>query len=424
MKSLFLVVLAALSINAATYRVIGNGGRGWQVTQDGGSGTEYKGSYGVQKALRVATAGDSILVYAPNDTSLYTDRIASLTLGTDVTATWQVGDSVQNYTGAGNDWTAVLCSLTTTTAIVELRTGTYTSINIADGIENITRSANTTTSARTIYIILADGADGAYNNRIHIIGSNATFADTQTAIINGNNSNTYNLYLSGQDFLTFKNFNIKRATFSNVAANAATKAPIFYKCLFDSAAQNGVNGANIVDLYLRECTFSYNGYDGITSTSTFAVGVCLFNNNGRCGISTQNRIKASHCIFYTNTRNHILFSNASSSGSNIDNCTFYNTGATYSSINLSVTGIDPVFVSNCRIVGSATYGIALTGTSYVIENDNYYQGNVSGDLSGVAPGLGSITGTDSNYGFADTTAKNFVLSNTATGRSTSLKVGK
>jgi hypothetical protein len=72
----------------------------------------------------------------------------TLTVGADKRSTWLQNDAVRNDTGDGDDWTGTIAAITATTITVTLVTGTYSTINIADGIENTTHSDTTTVSAK------------------------------------------------------------------------------------------------------------------------------------------------------------------------------------------------------------------------------------------------------------------------------------
>ncbi len=105
-----------------------------------------------------------------NETKVY----AKLTTGKDISA-WAEGDVVRNDTGDGDDWTGTVFDLytgdrmTNAQVIVQLTTGTYATIDIADGIENTTKADTTTLSAKAEYRYAAicfegDGGNATVNN--------------------------------------------------------------------------------------------------------------------------------------------------------------------------------------------------------------------------------------------------------------------
>jgi hypothetical protein len=102
------------------------------------------------RSLGLTTAPDiGLIAKAAGMTETITYYQITLTPGADKTATWQVGDTVQNDTGNGDDWTGTIAAISATSIRVTLVTGTYLTINIADGIENTTRTDVTTVSAKT-----------------------------------------------------------------------------------------------------------------------------------------------------------------------------------------------------------------------------------------------------------------------------------
>lgn len=244
-KFLIMVALStSVAMGAIRYVEPGNG-TGFVASQDGSSGTPFKGMYGVQKAIDGAAAGDSIFIKAPSDTqniagyvmltgittnktatwavgdtlynhvgdgndwyglinAIYADSIfikqiknaisaitisdsiynksrvdsvgftgkkftryvnvntlVSLTGVTeDKTATWVVGDSIQNHVGDGDNWTGVLCEITATTILVETRNGFYADIATADSLTNITRTDSVTFTGKSLPGIIDDRAVG------------------------------------------------------------------------------------------------------------------------------------------------------------------------------------------------------------------------------------------------------------------------
>lgn len=92
---------------------------------------------------------------AENGTKVYAKLTTGKNLYTPVA--WAEGDVVRNATGAGDNWTGTVFDLylgdhmTNAQVIVQLTTGTYAAIDIADGIENTTKADSTTLSAKSEY---------------------------------------------------------------------------------------------------------------------------------------------------------------------------------------------------------------------------------------------------------------------------------
>lgn len=65
-------------------------------------------------------------------------------------ATWVADDVVRNLTGAGDDWTGTIHTVISSTVfVIKLVTGTYADVDVADTIENTTRSQNDTFTKAT-----------------------------------------------------------------------------------------------------------------------------------------------------------------------------------------------------------------------------------------------------------------------------------
>lgn len=119
---------------AIKYAAPGNG-TGFATTQDGTSENPYRGMYGVQKAIDVAAAADSAFVKSPSDSQ----NIARYVLFTGVTAdkspTWQVGDTLQNHVGDGDEWVGLLDVATSNTLRIKMLRGTIFRVVVLDSIQ-------------------------------------------------------------------------------------------------------------------------------------------------------------------------------------------------------------------------------------------------------------------------------------------------
>lgn len=419
MKSLFLIVLAALSIDAATYRVIGNGGRGYQTTQDGSSGNEYKGCYGLQKVLRVVTAGDSILVYAPNDTSIYLDRLVTLTTGTDKSATWAVGDSIQNLTGTGNDWTAVLCSLSTTTIIAELRTGTYATVATADGIENVTKVDNTTLSEKAcngVGIVSKSGTSTAY---IRLFGCNTTFDTLKLSYINGRRQATSCIFGTSSNYIHLSYLHLDSAVNNNLNS---TNAQDHWKIEKIKSTNAGWSGFH---LYLCKYSdvfycYSYNNVrEGFYCSGYYDVfKYCKSYSNGYNGFNLEgNRIWIDICLSYSNTRSGVRISTIEA----ILTRSILHANS-YSGVTIESSSVGGNVYEN-RLTANTLYGInCVSLNNSIYEDYNYLQGNTSGNRNNIS-GIHSVDGSDTDYGYVDYTNGNFSLSDNATHTKDSVTIG-
>jgi len=139
-----------------------------------------------------------------NDDTIY----VKLDVGKDVSA-WNVGDSVRNNIGSGNDWTGKVYEANylgdSDVIIISLSTGAYSSIDIADGIENTAQSDTTTIDSKVEHryaaIRIEKSKTATVSSRYHTI-SNCRFGlldEGMGIYLNGNRSAVSgNTFLRGQ----------------------------------------------------------------------------------------------------------------------------------------------------------------------------------------------------------------------------------
>jgi len=113
-------------------------------------------------------------------------------------STWEVGDIVQNNTGAGDDWTGTIYYITSTKIFkIALTSGTYTTVDNADGIHNVTKSQTDSSLTKAdmveatcsashglldnMYVTITDTTDYNGNEEITVT-SDTTFAFVDTYV--------------------------------------------------------------------------------------------------------------------------------------------------------------------------------------------------------------------------------------------------
>ena len=152
---------------ATTYYVSDNTtSRGWLLAQTGTAIDPLLGSGGLQRALNLVAAGDTIIVKggAFATPSVFEQvYLASVTTTNDKSATWLVGDSVRDNS-TGLIWQGKILSVAAKVIKIALDVGDYTSIATANGINNTTRTDTDTLSAKATYCFtcLTAGTIAAY----------------------------------------------------------------------------------------------------------------------------------------------------------------------------------------------------------------------------------------------------------------------
>jgi len=399
---------------ATTYYVDPNGGIGWLSTQAGTALDPFLGCAGFQKALNTVAAGDKILVKTG---TFALTQFVKLQMGHDKTATWIAGDTMQNDTGDGNDWTGKLLSITTAYVYVELQTGSYTTVATADGIENTTHADTDTLSYKEQWYFESK-THGTAAAPIRMIGTDASWTEGAGFVtIDGNSESVYCLEGS-RNYNIFQNFIAYRGGYNGFSASFTTTT--FIKCVAKNSVYYGFYMGGSFSL----CLFchAYSCPIGFCSASQVSLIGCIARNNTYVGIEIDfHNTLIDRCIVYENDDANIFLS-YSYSGLKICGCVIHG-ALSGPGILLSGTGACMIFLGN-RITGNATYGIESDDANNAIyENYNYFQGNTSGNLSNVNSnviGANSISGTDTDYGYNDSVNAKFDLVATASLRRTAI----
>jgi hypothetical protein len=385
-----------------------NGGLGWNpATQDGTtSGAAWKGTVGFAKALATNAAGDRILIKGgPIATPEVLDMqywwVASTTA--NHAGTWAVGDTVRNQTGAGDDWTGIIYTISDKIINISLSTGTYAAVNTADRIENVTRAENDTftkvnTNRYTVTVpgsaaagfIRYIGCDSSYNPNlgwVKILQSGGLYG------INGNGTGTYigieNIIFDGNALAN-----------SRCLYNFETYTRVL-NCVFQNQKDWAIEFLTANYFEIIGNVFYPNGnatYPTVNLGGYSKIYRNVFANASGIALACNTQCDIVGNLFYNSTKNHISL--GTGTVTRIIGNTFDTTGATYSAI-LHTTGIFNLFEWN-RITNSGGYGIESTGAATRdSENWNYFQNNSSGNLLNIPAGLNSVAGIDTNCGYAD-----------------------
>jgi hypothetical protein len=379
---------------ATTYRVNGNNGSGYATTQDGSAGNELQGAFGWQRALDLAVAGDTISLYG----TINLNKLISVTSTNDHSAgPWSAGDAVQDNS-TGNIWKGVLVEMAAKVNRIELLAGyTYANVATANGINNTTRTATDTLTAKAYAPGLDDTNSGTISSYITIQGVNSSYVyDGSSFVIDGNagaipiyitknyknyknivcqNSSTRGFYISASTGCAFYRCKALSNTTHGFDIASGSVHIDFIECLASNNTQTGFNDLQVSNnMYIR-CQSITNGYNGI-SGSSFLILNCLVANNTRDGIITNN----SNTLCYL-----------------IGNVIYNSSGATYSGINIATATTNSVMILHNIIESCNAYPItASAANSQIIEDYNYYYGNGNSNVNNnVTAGANSVIGTAS-----------------------------
>ena len=415
---------------ATTYYVSDNTtSRGWLLAQTGTAIDPLLGSGGLQRALNLVAAGDTIIVKggAFATPSVFEQvYLASVTTTNDKSATWLVGDSVRDNS-TGLIWQGKILSVAAKVIKIALDVGDYTSIATANGINNTTRTDTDTLSAKATYCFtcLTAGTIAAY---ITITGGDASYvAGGGFFKINCSPNVSGGLYL-GVAYYNIKYMISTGPSDVNLNLTAASYSQV-YRCYFGGAVTRCVY-SNAVGIRLEECVFATlsagtnaaaeldSNYQVVLRCKFIAARNIAISFIGQGCIAEENIIHASgrNAIAVTGVSNSVFIK-----GNIIDG-----TGATYAGILLTVSAANQIGyrVFDNRITNCATYGIEQSAADQSTREDyNYFQSNSSGDRLNIAVGANSIAGSDTNCGFADSayaTSHDFRLASNASGRRTAI----
>jgi len=377
-------------------RVNGNNGSGWSSTQTGLSGAEFQGCYGFQKAIDTYGLGDTISAYG----TINLNRLVLLTTP-DKSSTWLVGHAVAENV-VSPTWAGVLCEITTSTMRIELSTGTYTTITIANGIKNTTITDTTTCSAKAYSSITFDTNTGLQSAGINYQGVNSSYvADGTQFIIDGNTVTIPVAAISSKEYLFFKYFTFQNSSTYCLYLSSLDSGFYFYHCKFLSATANhGIYNTGLSRSQFIECIIANNTQYGIredvVSYNLFLR--CQITGNGQYGLLIYCAF-VINCIFANNTRHAIYCAATSSIYTLIIGNIIYNTsGATYSGIYIeSLSGRAYCQIMFNIIESNVTYGINVQYFNCLTFSDyNYFYGNGNSNANlNLTEGSNSVIGTSS-----------------------------
>jgi hypothetical protein len=410
--------------------------RGWTVAQTGTStGDPLLGSGGFQRALNLVAAGDTIIVKgdvfasAPAFEQKY---LGQVTTTNDKSATWLVGDAVQDNS-TGLIWSGkILYFVSAKVIVVSLDVGVYADIATANGINNTTRTDTDTLSAKATQKFSAT-TTGTIAAAITITGGDASYnAGGGFFKLLGSASTTGTFYFSVKYYMvkyciSDANALAGMALYLNDTNNS------FYRCYFGNGTSSSVY-INSNYQKFRECIFATQStgtgimVDGSSGFYGFCQFICCkFTNSKGVALSLAggNNI-ITGCLFHNSGRNAISFTIGLNN--RVENCVIDGTGATYSGILRTASGASQQgdrYIFN-RITNCAAYGIELSATDQThIEDYNYFQSNSGGNLLNITAGANSIAGSDTNCGFVDpayATSHDFRLAKWASLRRTAINM--
>lgn len=374
----------------------------YAVAQDGtdNTGSEWQGPYGLQKGIDTVTAGNDLHIKGTANLT----RLVSMTLGKDVAAAgWTAGDAVQNDTGDGDDWTGVLCEVSTTDVIVELATtDDEDDINLADGIENTTQVDTTTISSKSCDGLMIDTQAGSNaSGYIRYIGVNSSWAiDGTQAVINGNSDATYCLDgTSGTcPYLWWQNIQFTGATDSGLQISSSNMDEwILINVDIDSHGNDGFVSASGNNYMTFIASRIHGNSDiGIVAGNGIRIIMTSIYGNGGVGINCGSN---GNALFYASA----VFDNGNSSYNII-----FDTGSAI--INSVVDGTNQTSEEGVRPYDTNAEAILLllnritncnegvdANNAIVLQGWNLYHGNTTNIAnSGTVYGIPYDSDTDTN----------------------------
>lgn len=397
----------------STYYVDANGGRGFLPSQDGSQSTPFMGTYGLQKAIRTAVAGDSVLFRSSS--TILSASLVTFTVSVDKTATWQIGDSLQNYNGMGNHWTGVLCAITATLVTFELITGSASAVVRTEGIYDTTKSDYIASASAVSWPgVQADTNNGTLDALINITGTDASWNESPV-LFDCESLANYGLY-SNKAFYSIRNILITRAYLSGLRLNTGSGPVILSKIKSYSNTQHGFDiSSSGYYTIIDRCISTGNGYTGFNLAAPTKIKASKSISNTREGIiTTSGTIQVCGSITAKNGYSNIKI-NANANNASIEGNVIHESGSGYSGITLTGT-MNNVDIMFNRITSNSAYGIEKTTASNqtIREDLNYFQQNTSGNTLNIASGGSSISGTDTNFGYVNYANDNYELTDNAT----------
>jgi len=389
-----------------------NGGTDWGSDVLTGPAGLLAATRGTGSAPQLA-AGDTLKLSGTGDMS----RLVLLDCGSDITG-WDIGDSVRNKDGAGDDWTGVVVetnardvgqsgSAANDLMVVWLADGkNYTDIDADDGVESSGHTVDGTRAKLdgkgqhdTCFQFNKDSGTSNYwwFENIEIdeftkdTGRAIYFNETGSA---GDNSVFVNIYAHHCD--------------RGVQSLGGGWYSYFTNCRFEDNTMDGVYDPPTASIW-SGCAFK-NNVDGMTvnGTGENTLFGCLFDRNSTYGLDANDNVWPINCVF-----NGVKGSPAGT-GLNwrynrhvaIIGCRF-----TYlaTGIQVSDAGDGPVLCHQCYLGGN-------TADTNVSDADQVQGISIDGSSTL------TLAGSDTDQGYVDPDNGDFNLASGATYRSVALEI--
>ena len=362
-------------------------------------------------------SGDDLHVKGTGDQS----KLVKITVDADKTGTWVIGDVVENHNDGGgadgDDWVGVLVYIDATTvwAQIDAASSDSDSVDTADGVYNVTRTeeiAGANMTAATAPGIVYDNNSGTAAAAITTLGVNDSWVEDGTrAVLDAKGKATYNVDLTGPDYLHFRNIHAR-----NSASHGWYCSGVSQFCHWEDCETEGSGG----DAWRLAYNGRYASLHGCTARDW----------SGTYGFNTY-YVTFVHCVAYNGTTGFFTYA-GSSSGCVAFQCTtgfstaygasLYNCVADDNTNGVTVAdGVGQII--GCRITNNSAYGVS--GNSTWHDPYTFYGGNaanwqydlgvdlVDGEstrtISDVAADIGYIdpdnaTPADRNYGLTNQAA--------------------
>jgi hypothetical protein len=391
-------------------------------TADNGTnntGSEWLGPYGLQKAFDTVAAGNTLLVKGGSGgTDCNLKRLVLLTVGTDKTGTWAVGDALRNDSGDGDDWTGILCEISATTILTETITGDYDDIAAADGVENTTRTDTVTCSAKECPGIVDDTQNGSLGSRVIYTGTDSSWnARGAQCVIDGGNVAARCLAVAGMDYKTLEYFTLKDATTENIGRTAGDcDRWRIYHCKFDGNSHStyASNLGYWRFSMIRLCQFLNATNFGTGAGLICKYELCLSKGNGGAGFYLSGSYpELIDCVSAENTGDGV---EVRGDYTYIVGCVFNANGGDGADIK---SGNEQVTIRCCRFTNNTGYGIRDdSGNTADNEEDwCYFEDNTAGNRLNIAAGANSDSdNADTDEGYVDKANDNYTTRDDASMR--------
>jgi len=354
-------------------------------------------------------AGDIIYL---KGTALLT-RLVKLTIAD--TTSWLITHEVRNATGAGDDWTGVICKIIDgTNMLVELDAADdEDDINIADNVENTTIADTETCSVKSCPGIVSPSIDIVVASVFKVIGvkddwsiatGGAGNSTDYQAVLDGGGDAKYCFSTVGNcDSWRFENITMKNATsygfYSSLYYN------YYWNIVHCSIENNGSHGTSVYRMsyiLLEMCIFKNNNnhgyYNGYYNGNAFIN--CVAYGNGEAGFNpsyASSSLVMINCLAYENSAEG--FKPAGTDGS-----FFFNCASDSNTYGIRVdAGREPNIIRFCRLTNNSIWGIGI-GTDQKCDSEDYnvFYNNGAGDPGGshrnnIDAGPHSVVATSAGY---------------------------